>query len=217
MFSPAKYRARLGWVGKNTCLIDPQKGSLFLLGEIVSSLPFTDPFQPLPDFCGTCTRCIDVCPTGALEAPKLMNAQKCISYLTIESRQIPPLELRSGIGDHFFGCDLCQTVCPWNQKVFSKNLEIQPLRQLAQLRREDLIHELREILNLSGKRLQKKFADSPLLRAGPFGLRRNAIVVAANQNLHELLPEIQAWKKDEKLAELVDWATLELKNLVKFS
>jgi epoxyqueuosine reductase len=156
---------------------------------------------------------LDICPTGALEAPRLLNAQKCISYLTIESRAIPVPELRSGIGDLFFGCDLCQTVCPWNEKAFRRELQLDlqilekaPLRKLTSDRREQLVGELREILTLSGKKLQKKYLNSPLQRAGPFGLRRNAIVVAANQGLSELRSEIQQWTEDEKLRELVAWA-----------
>ncbi len=210
------YRAGLGWVGKNTCLIDPKKGSLFLIGEILSSIRFADSLETVPDFCGTCTRCIEICPTGALESPKLLNAQKCISYLTIESRQIPSLELRSQIGDMFFGCDLCQSICPWNQKVFSKKMEAKLEtalhRDLSEESRQELVAELREILSLSGKRLQKKFSDSPLLRAGPFGLRRNAIVVATNQKLLELTAEIQNWEKDPKLNELVSWSLALLTN-----
>ncbi len=208
------YRAGLGWVGKNTCLIHPQHGSFFLIGEIATSLRFESSLRPVHDFCGTCTRCIDVCPTKALESPRLLNAQKCISYLTIESRELPPVELRSGIGDWFFGCDLCQTVCPWNEKAFKKELQITArpqlettqLRELSSAGREELICELREILTLSGKKIEKKFQGSPLKRAGPFGLRRNAIIVATNQALHELVPEISGWKKDEKLRELVSWS-----------
>lgn len=204
------FRAGLGWVGKNTCLLDRKGGSLFLIGEIVTSLRFEEKADTLADFCGTCTRCVEICPTGALEKPRLLNAQKCISYLTIESRKIPPQELREAIGDHFFGCDLCQTVCPWNQKVFGKSLEVKVRRDLNSEARISLQEELREILTLSGKKLEKKFFGSPLQRAGPFGLRRNAIIVAANQDLKELSAEISAWEKDEKLKELVEWAMTKL-------
>jgi epoxyqueuosine reductase len=208
------YRAGLGWVGKNTCLIDPQHGSFFLIGEIVTSLHLESTLKTAPDFCGTCTRCMDVCPTKAIEAPRLLNAQKCISYLTIESRELPPPELRAGIGDWFFGCDLCQTVCPWNEKAFRKEIHIWPRppletahrRELSESARQDLIHELREILTLSGKKIEKKYHGSPLKRAGPFGLRRNAIIVATNHDLHELKPEISNWERDEKLRELVHWS-----------
>jgi epoxyqueuosine reductase len=140
-----------------------------------------------------------------LEKPRVLNATKCISYWTIESRQIPPPELRSQIGDHFFGCDLCQTVCPWNQKVFGRELQVVKIRTLNSDQRSELEQELRLILTLSGKQLQKKFIGTPLLRAGPFGLRRNALLVAANQKLLALKPEISKHLKDEKLAELAQW------------
>lgn len=211
------YRAGLGWVGKNTCLIHPEGGSFFLIGEIATSLKVETKTEPVHDFCGTCTRCLDICPTKALETPRLLNAQKCISYLTIESRQTPPESLRSGIGDWFFGCDLCQTVCPWNEKAFRTRilLSTNPLekdlkRSLNEDQRNALISELREILTLSGKKLERKFHGSPLQRAGPFGLRRNAIIVATNQKLKELESDIRAWEKDEKLKELVHWSVNQL-------
>jgi epoxyqueuosine reductase len=97
-------------------------------------------------------------------------------------------------------------VCPWNQKVFGKTLEVSPKRSLQSEQRHSLLAELREILTLSGKKLEKKFENSPLQRAGPFGLRRNAIIVAANQDLRELQPEISRWLEDEKLKELAQWA-----------
>jgi len=211
------YRAGLGWVGKNTCLIDPEKGSFFLIGEIVTSLRLQGTVEPVHDFCGTCTRCLDICPTQALEKPRLLNAQKCISYLTIESRQIPSEDLRKGVGDWFFGCDLCQTVCPWNQKAFKQSetlepslLELTSSRTLNSDSRQSLIEELKEILTLSGKKLQKKYESSPLQRAGPFGLRRNAILVATNQGLQELRTEISSWGQDEKLGPLVQWSLQQL-------
>lgn len=203
------YRAGLGWVGKNTCLIRPKTGSLFFIAEILTSLSSQEIPELMHDFCGTCNRCIEACPTGALEEPRVLNANKCISYLTIESQKAPPEQLRQQMGDWFFGCDLCQTVCPWNQKVFGSQLEIKPLRDI-QNNRQALIKELKEILTLSGKQLQKKFLGSPLMRARPFGLRRNAIVVAANQNLPELIPDIERWKEDDKLKDLVRWAQEQL-------
>lgn len=199
------YRAGQGWVAKNTCLIDRRQGSFFLIGEIVTSCRFEEKTELLPDFCGTCSRCIEICPTQALEKPRLLNARKCISYLTIESRQVPPLELREKIGDWFFGCDLCQTVCPWNQKVYGKTLEVQARRELGNEARSLLIEDLREILTLSGKKLQKKFQGTPFHRAGPFGLRRNALIVTANQNLKELKAEVSSWLQDERLGELASW------------
>ncbi len=119
-------RAGLGWFGKNTCLIHPKKGSLFLLGEILTSLDFELKMEEIPDFCGKCQKCMEVCPTQAITAPRVLDASKCISYLTIESKKIPGEELRKAIGDWFFGCDICQTACPWNQKVFRNRLAASP-------------------------------------------------------------------------------------------
>lgn len=203
-------RAGLGWFGKNTCLIDRKHGSLFFLCEILTDLEFQTTATVSQDFCGTCTKCMEACPTQAFESPRVLNAKKCISYLTIESRQIPPVDLREKVQDWFFGCDLCQNVCPWNQKLFKEKLEIVPKRALSSQDRADLLNELREVLTLSGKKLQKKFAGTPFLRAGPFGLRRNAILVATNQQLSELKDVIESWKNDLKLAELVQWSLSKL-------
>lgn len=203
-------KAGLGWVGKNTCLIHPKKGSLFFLGEIYSSLQIETIYEPLPDFCGTCTRCLDICPTGALIEPRKMDARKCISYLTIESRQIPPEELRSQIGDWFFGCDLCQTVCPWNQKAFKGQLSIDKTLPLNQNEEQLLLEDLRYILSASGKRISKDFAGTPLARAGSFGLKKNALIVAANRGFQSLAPEIKALTEHEKLGELANWALKKL-------
>lgn len=204
-------RAGLGWVGKNTCIIHPKKGSLFFIGEIYTSLKVEREFAPLPDFCGTCTRCIDICPTGALVEPKKMDARKCISYLTIESRALPPVELREKIGDWFFGCDLCQTVCPWNQKVFKGQLSIEPLQTLNTEDEESLTSDLRYILTSSGKKLEKDFFGTPLARAGSFGLKRNALIVIANRKLSILREDVAALASHERLGELAKW-TLEKLN-----
>ncbi|MGE5087230.1 MAG: tRNA epoxyqueuosine(34) reductase QueG [Bacillota bacterium] len=203
-------RAGLGWVGKNTCIIHSKKGSLFFIGEILTSLKLVSEVAPLPDFCGTCTRCLDICPTGALVEPKKMDARKCISYLTIESRQIPDEDLREKIGDWFFGCDLCQTVCPWNQKVFKGQLTIEKNLNLSQEKENALEEELRYILASSGKKLTKDFLGTPLARAGSFGLKRNAIIVATNRKLKNLTPEIQALTDHDKLGELAKWSLARL-------
>lgn len=198
-------KAALGWVGKNTCLIHPKKGSLFFIGEIYTSLKIENEIAPLPDFCGTCTRCIDICPTQALVSPRKMDARKCISYLTIESRQAPAEELRSQIGDWLFGCDLCQTVCPWNQKVFKNQLEVRPMLDLSGEQNSALISDLRYLLESSGKKLEKDFYGTPMARAGSFGLKRNAMIVAANKGYQELAPHVKPYIDHPKLGELAQW------------
>lgn len=198
-------RAGLGWVGKNTCLIHPKKGSLFFIGEIYTSLKLQTEIDPLPDFCGTCTRCIDICPTGALLEPRKMDARKCISYLTIESRQVPPEDLREKIGDWFFGCDLCQTVCPWNQKVFKGQLSIEQNLNLSKYNEDLLIEDLRYILTASGKKIGRDFLGTPLARAGSFGLKRNALIVVANRKIKSLSEEVKTLLEHDKLGELATW------------
>jgi epoxyqueuosine reductase len=208
------HQAGHGWFGKNSCLIHPQKGSLFFIAEILTSLKVSNPslIIPKPDMCGTCTRCMEICPTQAIIEPKVIKADQCISYLTIESKLPPPVELRSKIGDWFFGCDLCQTVCPWNEKVFrtekipathatdtNKLLEIDPQEK------EKLIQFFKMILTSSNKQLQKHFYGTALHRAAGFGLKRNALIVIANRNLAELKTEVSSLLKDVKLGELAAW------------
>jgi len=200
------YRAGLGWVGKNTCVIHPKNGSLFFIGEIYSSLTLSVEAVPAHDFCGTCTRCIDICPTNAITEAKKLDARKCISYLTIESRELPPLELREKMGDWLFGCDLCQTVCPWNQKAFKNQLSTELIESKTLDQEKTLEEELRWLLTASGKQIEKSFFGMALSRAGGFGLKRNALIVAANRNLKSLLPEISSLSEHPKLGELAQWA-----------
>lgn len=196
------HRAGLGWFGKNTCLIHPKRGSLFFIGEIFTSLACTVATIPQTDHCGNCTRCLDACPTGALEGPRRLNATKCISYLTIEAKSTPPESLRRATGEWFFGCDVCQTVCPWNEKVFG-----QKLLSTQSTPREKLLGEVKDILMASNKSLVKLFKDSPLLRAGPNGLKRNAILVAVRHDAIELQEDIRAaGKNHQNLRDLCDWA-----------
>ena len=198
-------RAGLGWFGKNTCLIHPKKGSLFLLCEILTSLDLAETQKPLPDFCGTCTKCIEICPTSAIESPRLLNATKCISYWTIESRKIPPEPLREKFGDWLFGCDLCQTVCPWNQKIYKGLLETRPLidhtpeNEHSSHSEKELLQELIFILSSSGKKISEWTKGTPLSRAGRFGLRRNALIVIANRNINGLRYHVERNLGDKKL------------------
>ncbi len=206
------YRAGLGWIGKNTCLIDRKEGSLFLIGEILTSLSLQTNANIEPDFCGTCTACIDICPTQAIKEPRLLDAGLCISYLTIESRQVPPAPLRQKIGDWFFGCDLCQTVCPWNKKVF-KSFLTSPKNTENLEAKSAITEELKMILSSSGKKLQRMFAGTPLDRAGSFGLKRNAMIVAANLKIVSLKEDIESYQNHEKLGELAQWCLKEFETL----
>jgi epoxyqueuosine reductase len=201
------YRAGLGWVGKNTCLINKKKGSLFFIGEIYSSLEITAKIDVHPDRCGTCTKCIDICPTNALVESKLLDANKCISYWTIESKKNPPLELRGKFDGWYYGCDLCQTVCPWNNKIYKEEFKQNTLDLSTD--RESLIAEIQSILNLDSQNLKTFFKDTPMNRAKPWAHKRNAILVAVHYDLKELKQNIFE-QNDENLKELIDWAVKKL-------
>ena len=204
------HQAGLGWFGKNSCLIHPKKGSLFFIGEILCSHRFKALAKtPVHDHCGTCTRCIEACPTEAIMENKTIDARKCISYLTIESREPAPPSLRPMMQDWLFGCDLCQTICPWNQKVFKEELELEVSRQP---KKEQQISDLREILKASNKALNKKIAGTPLARSGAKGLKKNAIIVIANLRLAELKSDVELYQSHEDLGSLAQWCltTLEL-------
>jgi epoxyqueuosine reductase len=215
------YRAGHGWFGKNSCLIHPKKGSLFFVAEILTSLQFENQndFEIIPqrDMCGTCTRCMDICPTGAIIEPKVIKADQCISYLTIESKTTPPIEMRPQINDWFFGCDLCQTVCPWNEKVFREKkipmthlTSTLPMLDIDPNEYEALVIFFKMILTSSNKSLQKYFYGTALHRAGGFGLKRNALIVIANRKMIELQTEVQSLLNDPKLAELAAWTARQL-------
>jgi epoxyqueuosine reductase len=201
------YRAGLGWVGKNSCLISPEKGSLFFLGEIFTSIDIENHAETLtPDRCGTCTRCIVACPTQALQDNRTMDATKCISYLTIEAKQAPPLELRDKMDGWYFGCDICQTVCPWNQKAFGKEFFKTP-----DLDRNELKDTLKLLLTASNRQIEKIFTGTSLMRASPTSHRRNAILLAVQHQFKDLLEVIRDLKgKSEKLEELISWAETKL-------
>ena len=174
----AKY-AGIGWIGKNTCILNQKLGSWLFLGVILTSLDLA-PDLPAPDRCGTCTRCIEACPTDAFIAPYQLDSNKCISYLTIEKRGAIPEELRSGMGRHVFGCDICQDVCPWNRKAAVKNAaEFQP--------REELVNPALEWLaEMSAEEFRETFRGSPVRRAKRAGLRRNAVIAMGNSGESEV-------------------------------
>lgn len=292
------YRAGLGWVGKNTCLIHPQQGSLFFIGEIyIGNCSRLKPVlkppqfetiyqsqqkqkqtrkpaalgQGMHDMCGKCTRCIDACPTGALVGPRQLDARKCISYLTIEAHRllkakqpqqwgktktlptesqqmssqrgaldtnIKQWDIQSQSSAWFFGCDICQTVCPWNKKTLfaaaktpqrnitiatpklnqrtnskkNKNLQnsTSHLNTSEPFGTAGMEREISMILELSNKKLTKLVAATPLSRAGAVGLKKNVIMVAVHFKLTQLGPQIANYTQHPRLGPLATWATKQL-------
>jgi epoxyqueuosine reductase len=196
----AKY-AGVGWLGKNTCLINQQIGSWLFLGVIVTSIELT-PDIPAADRCGTCTRCIDACPTQALIAPHELDSNKCISYLTIEKRDSIHEELREGMGRQVFGCDICQDVCPWNRKApSSKKPEFEP--------REGLVNPaLAWLAEISEEEFRETFRGSPVKRAKRSGLRRNALIAIGNSGDRSLISiaERNSLDPDPVISEAAHWA-----------
>jgi epoxyqueuosine reductase len=173
-------RAGLGWFGKNTNLINPTLGSFFFLGALLVDLELA-PDEPFAsDHCGTCTRCIDACPTNAIVEPLVLDATKCISYLTIEAKGEIPLVLREFVGELIYGCDICQDVCPWNEK-FSRALpQASPFAPRAAIAGKDARTLARELVAMTQEEFSEKFRRSPMKRAKLSGLKRNAAVVLDN-------------------------------------
>ena len=178
-------RAGLGWIGKNTCLIDPRQGSYFLLAEVLLGLEL-EPDPPfLPDYCGSCTRCIDACPTACILPDRTLDARRCISYLTIELKGDIPEGLRPQVGDWVFGCDVCQQVCPWNVRFASS--ESDP----AFAPRPDVPSPvLIEVMALNSQSFNRKFKGSPLKRARRRGYLRNAAVALGNHGHPASIPAL---------------------------
>src|SRR3954466_1289062 len=173
-------RAGLGWFGKNTNLVNPSLGSFFFLGALLVDVAL-EPDAPFDaDRCGTCTRCLDACPTDAFVAPRVLDATRCISYLTIELKGSIPEPLREPIGDRMYGCDICQDVCPYNVK-FSRVLEDDsPYAARESLHEKDARTLAREMLDMSQDEFTTAFRGSPMKRAKLRGLKRNAAVVLGN-------------------------------------
>jgi epoxyqueuosine reductase len=172
-------RAGLGWFGKNTMLINPRAGSFFFLGSLLVDLELESDAPFATDHCGTCRRCLDACPTRALAEPRVLDATKCIAYLTIELKGEIPTDLRPLIGELIYGCDICQEVCPWNEK-FSLPLREPAFRPRAAIAGKDARTLAREILAMTDEDFRTDFKGSPMKRAKLRGLKRNAAVVLGN-------------------------------------
>jgi epoxyqueuosine reductase len=202
----AKY-AGIGWIGKNTCILNQKQGSWLFLGVILTSIEL-EPDLPAPERCGTCTRCIDACPTDALVAPYQLDSNRCISYLTIEKRGAIPEDLRARMGHEVFGCDICQDVCPWNRKApASAAGEFQP--------REGLVNPALEWLTgITSEEFREKFRGSTVRRAKRGGLRRNAVIAMGNSGDRRFEPLLEKLKSDEDavVAESAEWAAKRLAN-----
>jgi epoxyqueuosine reductase len=200
--------AGLGWTGKNTCLIHPKLGSYGFLAVLLTSLPVQSEERPLtvPDRCGTCRRCLDACPTGALIAPYQMDATRCISYLTIELRGPIDANLMEGTGRQIFGCDICQDVCPWNRKApISFDSEMDPRTELVN-------PSLDWLAQLDEAQFEKLFNGSPVRRAGYQGLRRNIAIAMGNSGLARFIPVLDQWAQaaDYGLRSGAQWALAKL-------
>jgi len=193
--------AGLGAWGKNTCLLHPEHGSWFFLGEVVTDLEMA-PDTPLADMCGSCTACLEACPTGALDAPYALDATRCISYLTIEVKGAIPEEHRAAMGRHVFGCDICQDVCPWNRRRRQKGDPVfEP--------REGLMGPALDALAaLDDAAFRERFRRSPVKRARRRGLLRNVCVAignAADPSLRPVLDRLAA-DEDPLVREHAAWA-----------
>jgi len=167
--------AGLGWIGKNTLLLNRAQGSWFFLAALLTDAELSYDEPTTTDYCGTCTACLDACPTKAFVAPYVLDSRRCISYLTIEQRGAIPEPLRGAIGDWLFGCDICQEVCPWNRRApVVDTPEFQPRKELNAA-------QLHAWFNWSDEQFRQLFRDTPLWRARRRGLLRNAAIVLGNQ------------------------------------
>jgi epoxyqueuosine reductase len=200
------HHAGLGWIGKNTCLINQQLGSWVFLGELLTSLEI-EPDAPAPFRCGTCTRCIEACPTDALvptrepDGPAFaLDSRRCISYFTIELRGAIPEDQRAGIGAHIFGCDICQDVCPWNRRAATTQCEeFQPT---------DPMPDLTELAGLSEEQFNKRFSGTPIERSRYRGFLRNVAVAMGNSSDAKFLEPLRkmAASEDAIVSQHAQWA-----------
>lgn len=200
--------AGLGWIGKHTLLLNREVGSWFFLAALLTDLDLTVDAPHEADHCGTCTACLDACPTDAFVAPYVLDARKCLSYTTIELRDEIPLELRAMHGDWAFGCDVCQDVCPWNRKApavdepeFKPRAEMNPLDLIA-------------LFDLDETAFRRLFRGTPLWRAKRRGLLRNAAIVLGNQQCAAAVPALERGAVDEErlIREACRWALQQIRS-----
>jgi epoxyqueuosine reductase len=198
--------AGLGWIGKNTLLLNRRIGSWFFLAGLLTDLQLDYDAEHLTDHCGTCTACLDACPTQAFVAPYVLDARKCISYTTIELREEIPPDLRAGHGDWVFGCDVCQDVCPWNRKVpkvdepvFVPRADENPLNLIG-------------LFNLDDAAFRRRFRDTPLWRARRRGILRNAAIVLGNQRAKSAVAALLRGAEDAEplVREACEWALAQI-------
>jgi epoxyqueuosine reductase len=198
--------AGIGWIGKNSCILNQQIGSWLFLGVILTNLTL-EPDLPATDHCGSCTRCLDACPTNAFLGPHQLDATKCISYLTIEKRGSIPEDLREAVGRHLFGCDICQDVCPWNRRApIGATAEVQP-------KPERINPSLQELAAMDVDQYRDFVRKSPLKRTKWTGFRRNLAVAIGNSGDADLLPSAErlATDNDPVVAEHGRWAVGQLR------
>jgi epoxyqueuosine reductase len=191
-------RAGLGWIGKNTMLINKHRGSYFFLGALLLDMDLEPDPPHVADHCGTCTACLDACPTDAFAGPGWLDARKCISYLTIELRSPVPTELQPGVGDWLFGCDVCQEVCPWNRKDTSEPETL----------------DAAELLSLTEAAFRERYRGTALARTKRRGLLRNAALVLGNTGDERALPALRTALDDAEplVRDAAEWAIARIEN-----
>ena len=205
-------RAGLGWFGKNTNLVNPKLGSFFFIGALLVDLELDADAPFDADRCGSCTRCLDACPTNAFVDERVLDATKCISYLTIEAKGAIPVELRDSIGGLVYGCDICQEVCPWNVR-FSRELREESFQSRAVVTGESRT-VARALLSMDPGSFRSAFKGSPMKRAKHRGLMRNAAVALGNVGDDNDLDLLRAARvsADEMVRTHIDWSIAKIES-----